>query len=143
MPSVVGDKQRQVGNKGKITRAEHPEPSGRQVGVKRRQVGGKGKFMRAEHPNSLVGDNGDKWETKVESCGQSIQSSKRQVGDKRRQVGDKCKIKRAKDPERTSCKKTSPETNVKSCGRRTHPFQRSKNSSQVNLFGEKALPESE
>ena len=31
----------------------------------------------------------------------------------------------------------SPETHVKSCGPRMHPFQRSKNPSQVNLFGDK------
>ena len=59
------------------------------------------------------------------------------MGDKRRQVGDKCKLTRAEHPERTSCRKTSPETNVKSCGPRMHPFQRSNNPSQVNLFGEK------
>ena len=58
------------------------------------------------------------------------------MGDKRKQVGDKYKIMRAEHPERTSGRKTSPETNAKSCGRRTHPFRRSKNPSQVNLFGD-------
>ena len=109
-----------MGEKCKITRAEHPEYSGRQVLDKRRQVGGK--------------------------C------SRRQVGDKRhkrimraenkqRQVGDKCKIMRAEHPEPTSGRNTSPETNVKSCGPRMHPLQRSKNPLQVNLFGEKSHKE--
>ena len=52
-----------------------------------------------------------------------------------RQVGDKGKIMR--HPEPTLRRKTSPETNVKSCGPGMHPFQKSKNPSQVNLFGEK------
>ena len=46
-------------------------------------------------------------------------------GDSGRQVGD------------TATRNASPETNVKSCGPVMHPFQRSKNPSQVNLFGEK------
>ena len=101
-------------DKCKIMRAEHPERTGRQVGDKRGEVGDKCKIMRAEHP----------------------ERPGRQVGDKRRQVGDKCKIMGAEHPERTSCRKASPETNVKSCGPRMHPFQRSKNPLQVNLFGE-------
>ena len=40
----------------------------------------------------------------------------------------------AQHPKRTSSRMTSPETNVKSCGPRIHPFQ----SSQVNLFAEKS-----
>ena len=53
--------------------------------------------MQAEHPHSnLVGDRwetrGDKWETNVKSCGQSIQSSV--VGDRR-----ETKITRAEHPE--------------------------------------------
>ena len=75
-----------------------------------RQVGDKPEIMRAE--NAECG--GDKWETSAKSCGP----------------------KHAEHPERTSCRKTSPETNVKSCCPRMHPFQRSKNPSQVNLFGE-------
>ena len=100
--------------------AEHPGSSGKEAGDERGQVGDTCKIMWAEHP----------------------ERTGRQVGDKRRQVGDKCKIMRAEHPERTSCRKTSPETNVKSCGLRTHLFQRSKNPSQVNLFGEQSMFES-
>ena len=46
-------------------------------------------------------------------------------------------------PKHTSCRKTISETNVKSCGPRMHPFQRSKNPSQVNLFGNKILKKGE
>ena len=89
-----------------------------------------------------------KWETSVKSCGpeqwETRKTSGRQVqnhvarstesalGDKR----DKChcNIMRPKQPQ---CgRNASPETNVKSCGPGMQPFQRSKNPSQVNLFGE-------
>ena len=95
-------------------RAEHPESNRRQVGHKRRQVGDKRKIMRAEHPERTGrqgATSGDKWETHA-------------------------KIMQAEHPKRTSSKITSPETHVKSRGPRIHPFQRSKNPSQVNLFGE-------
>ena len=91
------------------------------VGGKRRQVGDKGKIMRAEYPVQSLVENrwetgGDRRETKVKSCGQSIYSlvggtrrraetsgrqrekyahsevSWKQVGDKGREVGDKGKI---------------------------------------------------
>ena len=85
--SVLGDKRRQVGDKGKITQAE-------------------------QSIQSLVGDrwetSGDKWETKAKSCRQSITSlvgdrwetSREQMGYKRRQeMGDKSKIVQAEQPE--------------------------------------------
>ena len=53
----------------------------------------------------------------------------------RRQVGDKGEIRWA-TAQSVFCRKTSPETNAKSCGPSMRPFQRSKNPSQVNLFGE-------
>ena len=76
--SVPGDKSKTsgvtVGDKCKIMLAEDPERIGRQVGDKRRQVGDKCKST-----------SGDKWETNVESRGQSIQSVLETSGDK----GDK------------------------------------------------------
>ena len=70
------------------------------------------------------------WGTSVKSCGQS--THKRVEA-----VGDKCKIMQ---PQQPPCgRNASPETNVKSCGPVMHPFQRSKNPSQVNLFGEQEL----
>ena len=53
-------------------------------------------------------------------------------------MGDKCKIMR---PQPQCGRNASRETNVKSCGPVMHPFQRSKNPSQVNLFGEERKKE--
>ena len=51
------------------------------------------------------------------------------------QLGNKCKIMRAKHPIVRAGIQVR-ETAIKSCGPSMHPFQRSKNPSQVNLFGE-------
>ena len=120
---------------------------------------------RGQSIQSVLGDrwetSGDKWETNLvgdrrgasgekRKCkimrAEHPESSGRQVEDKRRQVGDKCQITRAEHRESTGRQvgeagtsgRQSPETHVKSCGPcgpRTHPFQRSNNPSQVNLFG--------
>ena len=65
---------------------------------------------------------GDKWETSIKSCGQSTESIQSLLGDKWETSGRQGN--------------TSPETNSKSSGPSMHPFKRSKNPSQVNLFGE-------
>ena len=97
------DKRRQVGNKCEIMRAEHPEPSGRQMGDKGRQLGDTYKIMGAEHPQSSGREVGDKGRQVGYKCkilrARHPESSGRQMGDKGRQVGDKCKIMRAELPE--------------------------------------------
>ena len=105
----------------------------------------------------------DTHEASAKSCGPKHskhpvhwETSGRQVGDKWRQVGDKCEITRAGDqsPQRalrencvTNLKfcggriqsvpggKTSPETNVKSCGPSMHPFQGSDNPTGKPIWG--------
>ena len=73
----------------------------------------------------------------LETSARQIQSV---VGDKWGTSGDKCEIMRTRQC-RVFGRKTNPETKVKSCGPSMHPFQRSKNPSQVNLFGEKIATE--
>ena len=91
---------------------QHPERTGRQVGDKWRQVGDKPAIMRAENAECArqVGDeceivrtkaftsssvywetgewetSGDKWETNVKSCGQSIQCALHAGKQARRQM---------------------------------------------------------
>ena len=73
----------------------------------------KRKYMRPKQStHKRVETVGYKWETSEKTCGQSTHSV---AGTGRN---------------------ASPETNVKSCGPVMHPFQRSKNPSQVDLFGE-------
>ena len=86
---------------------------------------------------------GYKWETTVTSCGQSTHKGLETLGEKWHlqetgdKLGDKCNIMQPQQPQ---CgRNASPETNVKSCGLVMHPFQVSKNPSQVNLFGEQTL----
>ena len=67
----------------------------------------------SEHPELTGRQVGDKYETSVKSCGQSTERASH------------------------AARNTSPETNSKSSGPSMHPFKRSKNPSQVNLFGEK------
>ena len=87
--------------------------------------------------------SGDKWETNVKSCGQSIQS---EVGDKRRQVGDKCEIMRPENAEcigrqlRNIMLESKPGDKCKIMRPEQAPLSKSKNPSQVNLFGEKSKP---
>ena len=61
--------------------------------ITRAKVGDKGKNMRQSIQWETGRRQADKWETKVKSYGQSIQSRQR------RQVGDKGKIMRAEHPE--------------------------------------------
>ena len=96
--------------------SKHSGPTGRQVGDKWRQVGGKPEIMRAENPEC---SGRQLWETYG-----------RQVRDHADQS--------TQSIQRVFCRQANPETNAKSCGPSMHPFQRSKNPSQVNLFGEKA-----
>ena len=74
----------------------------------------------------------------------------RQVGEKLKSRGQRtqslvrdkweCEIMRTTALSKTS-ETTSPETYVKSCGPSMHPFQSTKNSSQVNLFRAKEAPQ--
>ena len=126
----LGDKWRQVGDKCEIAGRESEvwwETTGDKCEIMRtralrasrvycqtswRQVGNKCEIMRADNP---------------ECSG--------------RQVGDKCEIMRARALRASRVywetsiqsvfgRKTSPETNTKSCSPSMHPFQRSKNPSQ-------------
>ena len=131
-PELTG---RQVGDKCEIMRpehSEHPELTGRQVGNKW-DTSVKSCGQSTQSIQSLLGD---KWETSVKSCGQSTQSIQSLLGDKWetsvKSCGQALKASRAY----WEARNTSPETNSKSSGPSMHPFKRSKNPSQVNLFGE-------
>ena len=123
---VLGDKlETSVKSCGQRTRSLVRDSCGRQVGDKReimrtkahpewetsgKQVGDKPEIMRAENPGCSEGA-GRQVRNHADQSTQRIQG--------------------------VFCRKTSPETNAKSRGPSMHPFQRSKNPSQINLFGEK------
>ena len=127
-----------MGDKCHAGRESRGETPGRQggdksrLGDKWRTSGDKSHAEQSTQSIQLVME--DKWETSAKSCGpkhsEHPECTGRQAGDMRREVGDKCEIMRTVNPE-CLWQKTGQETNVKSCG----PFQRSKNPSQVNLFG--------
>ena len=121
--SELGDKWETSGDKPEII-ADIPECSGRQMGEKCKIM--RTKALRASREKSL------------KSCGQRMQ---RAVGDDWETSAKIIENMRTKTlgESRVSCRKTSPETNAKSRGPSMHPFQRSKNPSQVNLHGESHL----
>ena len=109
-----------------------------------RQIGDKYKIMRpahSEHPELSGRQVGDKWETSIKSCGQRTQSIQSFLGDKWETNGASGPYWETSG--RQGCnhaaRNTSPETDSKSSGPSMHPFKRSKNPSQVNLFGEKCM----
>ena len=96
----------------------------------------------AQSAQSALGQKGDKWETSdKERSGRQLynhaaQSTQSAPEDKSETsvLVDNCNIMR---PKQSQCgRNASPVTTVKSCGPGTQPFQRSKNPSQVNRFGE-------
>ena len=90
-------------------------------------MGHKYKIMRpehSEHPELTGRQGGDKSEIMRPEHSEHPESYWETSG---RQMGDK------------AARNTSPETNSKSSGPSIHPFKRSKNPSQVNLFGEKHI----
>ena len=123
---------RQVGDKPEITRPEHWEHRE----LTGRQVGDKPEITRPEHweHRELTGRQlGDKWETNGRQvwnhAARALRASRAYWETSGRQGWNH------------AARNTSPETNSKSSGPSTHPFKRSKNPSQVNLFGEKSQTE--
>ena len=86
---------------------------------------------------------GDKGETSVNSCGprhpewETRGSKCKLMRPKARRVGDKGETSVNLCGPRHTEWDASPETEAKSCGPGMQPFERSKNSIQVSLFGEK------
>ena len=140
--------RRQLGNKREIMRTKavrasrvYRETSGRQAWnhagresweTTQRQV----RNHAGQSTQSIQSVVGDRWETSLKSCGQRTQSV---VGDNWETSGRQARNHADRSTQRIQsvfCSKTSPKANAKSCGPSRHPFQRSKNPSQANLFGE-------
>ena len=85
---------------------------------------------------------GDKRKTSVKSCGQSAHTSEWRQWETSDRLDRQVKNHAARAPTRDwrqqpQCgRNASLETYVKSCGPVVHPFQGSKNPSQVKMFGE-------
>ena len=104
-------------------------------------MGDKCKIMRPKHHKRVKKSVKQKRDKCKNHAAKAPTGDWRQWGTSGRQMGDvkscgQSTHKRVETVGDTATRNASPETNVKSWGPVMDPFQRSKNPSQVNLFGE-------